>query len=63
MKRKMSQKMSSHYFAGDGNYGAADKVVIVKTEHWTEEDWLELEDAYDLDRVDVALSIDSRYNG
>jgi hypothetical protein len=55
--------MSSHYFASDGNYGAADRVAIVKTEHWTEDDWLELEDAYDLDRIDVALVIDSKYRG
>jgi hypothetical protein len=59
----MSQKMSSHYFASDGNYGAADRVAIVKTEHWTEDDWLELEEAYDLDRIDVALVIDSKYRG
>ncbi len=59
----MSQKMSSHYFASDGNYGAADKVAIVKTDHWSESDWLELEEAYDLDRITVALSIDSRYTG
>ena len=58
----MSQKMSSHYFASDGNYGAADKVVIVKTSHWTAADWEELEEAYDLDRITVALSIDSKYN-
>lgn len=55
--------MSSHYFASDGNYGGADKVVILKTSHWTGDDWLELEEAYDLDRITVALSIDSKYNG
>ncbi len=59
----MSQKMSSHYFASDGNYGAADKVAIVKTSHWTAADWEELEEAYDLDRIDVALTIDGRYRG
>jgi hypothetical protein len=53
----------AHYFAGDGNYGAADRVAIVDTGHWTEEDWNELEDAYDLDRIDVALKIDSKYRG
>lgn len=61
----MNQKMNkqSHYFAGDGNYGAADRVAIVETGHWTEEDWLELEEAYDLDRIDTALRIDSKYRG
>ena len=61
----MNQKMNkqAHYFAGDGNYGAADRVAIVDTGHWTEEDWLELEEAYDLDRIDVALKIDSKYRG
>lgn len=55
--------MSSHYFASDGNYGGADKVVIVETSHWTGDDWLELEEAYDLDRINVALEIDSKYRG
>ncbi len=55
--------MSSHYFASDGNYGAADRVAIVKTDHWTALDWEELEEAFDLDRIDVALTIDGRYRG
>ena len=61
----MNQKMNkqAHYFAGDGNYGAADRVAIVETGHWTEEDWLELEESYDLDRIDTALRIDSKYRG
>ena len=59
----MNQKMSSHYFASDGNYGAANAVVIVKTDHWTALDWEELEEAYDLDRIDVAIKIDSKYRG
>ncbi len=59
----MSQKMSSHYFASDGNYGAADNVAIIKTGHWTEDDWLEIEDCWDGDRVDVALKIEAKYRG
>jgi hypothetical protein len=53
----------AHYFAGDGNYGAADRVAIVDTGHWTEEDWNELEDSYDLDRIDTALRLDAKYRG
>ncbi len=53
----------AHYFAGDGNYGAADRVAIVDTGHWTEDDWLELEESYDLDRIDTALRIDAKYRG
>jgi hypothetical protein len=53
----------AHYFAGDGNYGAADRVAIVDTGEWSEDDWLELEEAYDLDRMDVALKIESKYRG
>ena len=55
--------MSSHYFASDGNYGAANAVVIVKTDHWTAVDWEELEEAYDLERIDVAIKIDGKYRG
>lgn len=55
--------MSSHYFASDGNYGAADKVVILETGHWTESDWLEIEESYDLDRINTALIIDIKYRG
>jgi hypothetical protein len=59
----MMTNKQAHYFAGDGNYGAADRVAIVDTGHWTEDDWLELEEAYDLDRIDVALKIESKYRG
>ena len=53
----------THYFAGDGNFGGADKVVILETHHWTESDWLEIEESYDLDRINTALVIDTKYRG
>ena len=53
----------THYFSSDGNYGAADRVIIVETGHWTESDWLEIEESYDGDRVDLAIMIDSKYRG
>lgn len=61
----MTQKTNKqlHYFASDGNYGAADNVYIVETTHWTGDDWLELEEAYDLERIDVAMKINAKYHG
>ena len=53
----------THYFASDGNYGAADKVVILETGHWTDEDWITIEEAGDRGRVQVALDVDANYNG
>jgi len=53
----------AHYFAGDGNYGAADRVVIVDTAEWSEDDWLEIEDSWDGDRIDTAIKIDAKYRG
>lgn len=59
----MKKTKQTHYFAGDGNYGGADRVAILETEHWTEDDWLRIEEAYDLDRISVALDIDNQYRG
>ena len=53
----------THYFAGDGNFGAADRVFLIETHHWSEDDWLEIEESYDLDRIDKAIEIDGKYRG
>lgn len=51
-----------HYFAQDGNYGDAEEILIVDTDLWTEENWQELEDAYDNERPTIAQAISERYN-
>jgi hypothetical protein len=51
---------TSTYFAGDGNYGEADDLVIVNTNDWSEEDWNEIEEAADYLRVDIAKTINER---
>ena len=53
----------THYFAGDGNYGAADKVVIVRTDEWDEDDWNLIEESSDLNRIATALEIAGNYSG
>ena len=55
--------MSSHYFASDGNYGGADKVVIVKTDEWDDYDWNLIEESSDLNRIATALEIAGNYSG
>lgn len=52
-----------HYFAQDGNYGDAEEILIVDTDLWNEEDWQEIEDAYDGERASVAQRISERYYG
>lgn len=55
--------MSSHYFASDGNYGAADNVIIVRTDEWDADDWNLIEESSDLDRIATALEIAGNYSG
>ena len=50
------------YFADDGNYGTCD-VVLLFTDNWTDQDWLEISEATDSNRIDVAMAIDSRKKG
>ena len=51
----------SHYFAEDGTYGEAGKLVIIETSDWTEEDWEEIEETPDWDRPRVAKIINKTY--
>lgn len=48
------------YFSEDGNYGTADCVLLV-TDQWTEEDWNEIEDCADYERMSIALDISKKY--
>jgi len=51
--------MQLTYFGIDGNYGPASDIVIVNTEHWTEEMWDILDAAYDWDRPRVAYQMNT----
>lgn len=49
--------MSSTYFAKDGSYGKSLGMIVVDTAEWTEEDWEQVENAYDDERVEVAYAV------
>lgn len=53
--------MTKHYFALDGSYGEADRFVLLDTTDWTEENWNDIENATDNQRIDVATAIDSEH--
>lgn len=52
-----------YYFATDGSYGSADSMEVLDTTKWTEADWEEIFEAYDHNRVEVALEIARKYVG
>lgn len=49
--------MIMHYFATDGNYGDSAGMVLLDTSDWTDEQWDEIEEASDYDRVNVAIKL------
>lgn len=53
--------MSKAYFATDGSYGSADDLVVLDVSNWTEDDWRDVDDAGDNDRIDVARRINRRH--
>lgn len=53
--------MSMAYFATDGNYGSAEDLLLLDVSNWTADDWQEVDDAGDNERVNVALAISERY--
>jgi hypothetical protein len=54
-------EQESYYFAEDGNYGEADKLVVIETSKWNEDDWQEIDDTPDWDRPRVAKIINNKY--
>lgn len=46
-----------HYFALDGNYGDATRMIIVHTDDWTNDDWDRIMDSSDSERVRTAEAI------
>lgn len=53
--------MSDIWITDDGSYGTG-KVIIVKTDNWTEQDWLVFDNARDNDKIATAIEIGERYN-
>jgi len=49
------------YFAQDGNYGPASGIVMFNTTPWSLNDWDEIDDASDHERVEVAEKIAAKY--
>jgi hypothetical protein len=49
--------MGGIYFASDGNYGPADRLVVVDTTWWGDEDWEDIRKVSDDQRVAVAWAI------
>jgi hypothetical protein len=52
-----------YYFATDGSYGSADSMEVLDTTKWTEADWEEIFEAYDHNRLEVAVEIARKYAG
>lgn len=48
------------WFSEDGSYGSGVPLVIETTE-WTDEDWREIDDSSDSERLDIALEISKKY--
>lgn len=49
--------MAKTYFAEDGSYGDAERLVVMDTSDWTDEDWEKIEEASDWERPTVAQDI------
>lgn len=49
-----------HWFAEDGSYGSG-VTLVVDTTKWTDEDWRDIDDASDSERVWLALEISKKY--
>lgn len=48
------------WFSEDGSYGSGVPLVVETTE-WTEEDWRDIDDSSDSERVHIALEISKKY--
>lgn len=54
--------MQKHtYFTSDGTFGDADAMVVYRTSHWTEEDWAEIENVPDSERLYSAETVALKY--
>lgn len=45
------------YFAHDGSYGPAGGIVVIDTSAWSQDDWDQIEEATDMERLAIAIGI------
>ena len=55
------KEQNLYYFAEDGTYGDASKLVIIETTDWNENDWEEIEETPDWDRPRTSKIINNKY--
>lgn len=61
MTEQATVTRSLSYFAGDGNYGNADGILVLETTLWSELDWQMLDEVSDEARPTVARLIAESY--
>ena len=54
--------MKDLWVSDEGTYGTSN-VVLVDTTNWSDEDWQELEESKDWDRLQTAVDISERTEG
>ena len=54
--------MKDLWVSDEGTYGTSN-VVLVDTTNWSDEDWQELEESMDWDRLQTAVDISERTEG
>jgi hypothetical protein len=52
---------SKTYFTSDGTFGDASELEIIDTTQWTDEDWDEIQNCSDSDRLSLAWEIERKY--
>ena len=57
----MTYYAGNTYFAMDGSYGDATDMIILDTALWTEEDWVEIDEAQDNERSNIAQAINIKH--
>jgi hypothetical protein len=56
-----SEKHPVTYFATDGNYGPCSGMILANTMPWSLDDWQDIDEASDDERVEVAEKIAAKY--
>jgi hypothetical protein len=46
-----------HYFATDGNYGDAEDILVIDSDLFTNEDWINISEELDYHRAELAQTI------
>jgi hypothetical protein len=54
--------MKDLWVSEEGTFGT-NNIILVSTENWTDEDWVELEESRDWDRLQTAIDISDKRKG